>query len=124
SIDMPPQWETVNEAQAVGAASPGQDAVVQVSLCQRDTPAAAAQEFFGQQGIQAGEAWRDRIGGQPTVARAFRATDERGTALVGIAAFVEHRGHVYQLLGISMEGAWDERGSAIESSLASFRDLT
>jgi predicted Zn-dependent protease len=124
SIDLPRNWQTVNEPQAVGAASPAQDAVVQVTLARGDSPSAAAQEFFAEAGIEPSGEPAAPIGRGDSVARTFRVTDQQGTELAGIAAFVAHRGQVFQLLGISIAGAWDERSSAIASSLQSFRALT
>jgi predicted Zn-dependent protease len=124
SIDLPSGWQTINEAQAVGAVSPAQDAVVQLSLSGRDSPRAAAEEFFAQQGLEAGAAWSEPVGGGDSVARTFRATDQQGTQLAGVVAFVEHGGQVFQILGISAGGAWDERAGAIAPALASFRPLT
>jgi predicted Zn-dependent protease len=48
---FPAGWRTQNLAQAVIAGSPQQDAAMQLTLAQAATPEAAAQRFFGQQGM-------------------------------------------------------------------------
>lgn len=124
SIDLPAGWATANQPQAVGAMSPEQDAVVELALSDRASANAAAQEFFSAPGIRSGRRLREGIAGSPTVARMFRATDESGTELTGIAAFVEHQGRVFQLLGFAAASAWEQRMATLQSSLSSFRETT
>lgn len=124
SIDLPKNWATINIAQAMGAVSPEQDALIQLTLATQKSAQAAAQAFFDTPGIRPGDRWREGGMAMPMVARTFRAAGEQGTQIAGIAAFIEHHGQVLQILALSSAGAWRARAPALQSSLASFRRLT
>lgn len=123
-IDFPAGWKTSNQKQAVGAISPNQDAVVVLTLSGRDDPTAAAREFFSQQGIQQGQARRGEINGMRAVASQFGVSRQQGGDIVGVAAFVEHQGRVYQLLGYSTSQRWRAYDGAAEQAIDSFRRVT
>lgn len=124
SLRFPQGWRTSNQKQAVGAVSPGEDAVVVLTLAQGSSPEEAARSFFSQEGVQRGDAWRSRIGGRPAVSNAFQADRGDQASLAGLAAFVEHDGRVFQLLGYTTEGRARQYQSTLESALASFEHLT
>jgi predicted Zn-dependent protease len=120
---FPQGWRPSNQKQAVGAMSPNQDAVVVITLANRPSAQAAYQEFFSQQGIQRGQAWRGNINGLPALANQFAAQTEQGV-LQGLAAFVEHGGKVFQILGYAPPSAWPRHEAAISGSASSFAPLT
>lgn len=125
SLRFPPGWRTSNQKQAVGAISPREDAVVVLTLAQGSSPEEAARRFFAQQGIQQGNAWRGELGGQPAVSSSFLVNrGSQAAAIQGLAAFVEHRGQVFQLLGYTVQGRTREYESTLEGSVASFDRLT
>src|SRR5206468_1694709 len=80
------------------AASPEQDAAVELSFAKERTADAAAEAFLSQRGFTSGYAVRTSVSGLPAVSAAFAAAAENGT-LRGTALFVEHGGAVYRLLG-------------------------
>ena len=80
-MDFPQGWKSSNQKQAVGAMSPKQDAVVVLQLAPAPNAQQAAQKFFSQQGIEAGEPWRRQIGGFPAVSSTFRVQTEEGSCL-------------------------------------------
>jgi predicted Zn-dependent protease len=118
-LEFPRGWQTSNQKQAVGAMSQGRDAVVVVTLARRDSPEAAAREFFSQQGVREGGSWRGNLSGLPAVAREFAAVSEQGE-LQGVAAFVAHAGRVFQLLGYAPASRWGRYQPAVSASLGSF----
>ena len=122
-IRFPEGWKGSNQKASVGAVSPNQDAVVVVSLSSQGSPQQAAQQFFSQQGIQAGQALQADLGGLPAVARSFGAQTQQGS-LEGIAAFAEHNNKVYQILGYTSAQNWRRYGDAISGSLGSFERVT
>ena len=63
------------------------------------------------------------IGGLPTAGNGFAVTSEQ-ESIQGRVGFVEYRGHVFRLLGYSVQSHWNDYQSAIRGSLASFRELT
>ena len=122
-FQFPQGWQTQNSKSSVAAISPEKDAIVQVSLAEGTDPKAAAQKFFGQQGLQAGEGWTNRIGGKPAVTGTFAATTQQGE-LRGAAAFVSHGGRVFQILGYTPAARWSKYDGSLRTTLASFDDLT
>jgi predicted Zn-dependent protease len=122
-VEFPRGFRTQNQKQAVGAISPNQDAVVVVTLTGRGSPAAASREFFAQQGVRMGREWRGDLRGSDAIAHEFAAASGQ-TPVRGLAAFVEHGGRVFQLLGYSTSSGWPRYDEALADSLASFQRLT
>jgi predicted Zn-dependent protease len=109
--------------QGVVGISPEQDAIVQLSLTDKQSIEAAADEFFSQQGLSPGTRNRGEINGMPEITGAFTATIEQGV-LRGQATFLLHDGIVYQLLGYSPEPKWPGYESLVVNSVRSFDVLT
>jgi predicted Zn-dependent protease len=122
-IRFPQGWQTVNQKSIVGAVSPNQDAIVAVSLSGRGSPQEAAQAFFAQQGITSGQALSNPSG-SGGVTRTFSAQGSQGGSLRGVAAFVEHQGKVFQILGYSGESNWGTYDDVLAQALASFQRVT
>jgi predicted Zn-dependent protease len=122
-VEFPAGWKPSNQKQAVGAMSPGQDAVVVITLASRESPQAAYQEFFSQPGIQRGQPWRGSINGLTAYTNAFAAQTDQGV-LQGLAAFVQHEGKVFQMLGYAASSRWPRYESTVTSSVGSFAPLT
>ena len=118
-LDFPDGWQIVNQRSAAGALSPQKDAIVVLTLAGQDSPSAAAQSFFAQQGIERGPIWQRDF-------HAFRthdpSTGERRSQ--GLVGFVSYQGRVYQLLGYSVADAWSGYRDQAQRSLASFGALT
>jgi predicted Zn-dependent protease len=123
-IDFPSGWQTQNQADAVIAISPSNDAAVQLSLGGTDTPDALLQKFAQQQGVQAGAAQRTSINGLSAATATFQAQDQQGNQLAGRVTYVSYGGTTYQLLGYSSSAKYGGYSSAIEQSLRSFAQLT
>ncbi|MFL5541125.1 MAG: M48 family metalloprotease [Longimicrobiaceae bacterium] len=98
-VAFPQGWKTQNLPQAVTGASPRQDAIVQLTLAEQSRSAGdAANRFFSQQGVQAGQGGQTTVNGLPAVVVYFQAQTQQGI-VGGIVAFIEQGGHVYQILG-------------------------
>ena len=123
-IRFPQGWRTSNEKAAVGAISPNQDALIVVSLSDQRSPEAAAQQFFGQQGVQAGQSLRADLGGLPAVARVFGVQGTQNGDLQGIAAFVEKDNRVYRILGYTPAQRWGTYDNVIANSIGTFERVT
>jgi len=114
-IDFPDQWQIINQRQAVGALSPNRDAAVVLTLSEKDSPRAAFEAFFGQQGIQRGPSRGRNI-------YSFRAIDTQtgqGQA-EGLIGYRMVDGRVYQLMGYTGLETWDSYASGMDRSLKSF----
>jgi predicted Zn-dependent protease len=122
-VEFPRGFRTQNQKQAVGAISPNQDAVVVVTLTGRGSPEAASREFFAQQGVRMGQEWRGGLRGMGAVGHEFAAVSGQ-TPVRGLAAFVEHDGRVFQLLGYTTSAGWSRYDNVLADALASFERLT
>jgi predicted Zn-dependent protease len=103
--------------------SPEQDAVVVLSMAPGNSAQQAAQQFFSQQGIQRGQAWRGDINGLPAVAHQFAAATQQGN-LQGVAAFLEDNRKVYQILGYAPAERWRRHEQIINQAIGSFDRVT
>ena len=95
------------------------------TLAGESSAQAAAQKFFAQQGIQAGETMRTSLGGGlPAVARSFAVQGSQSGDLRGIAAFVEHNSKVFQLVGYTRSQNWSSYDDVLSGSIATFGPVT
>jgi len=118
-IGFPDQWQIINQRQAVGALSPNRDAAVVLTLSDKDSPQAAFEAFFGQQGIQRGPSRGRNI-------YSFRAIDTQtgqGQA-EGLIGYRSLEGRVFQLMGYTGLETWDSYSNGMYESLKSFTRLT
>jgi predicted Zn-dependent protease len=122
-LTFPQGWNTTNQKQAVGAVSPQQDAIVQVTIAQGNDPTSAAQRFASQEGLAAGSAQRVAVNGLNGVILPFGVQTQQSTVR-GSALFVAHGNAVFRVLGYAPEARWDARQAAAEGAMQSFRPLT
>jgi predicted Zn-dependent protease len=118
-LEFPEQWRIINQRQAVGGLSPNRDAAIVLTLSDKETPGAALDAFFGQQGIQKGPNRGRNLFG-------FRAIDpETGAGRAeGLITFVHLDGRVYQLMGYTGLETWNSYGSTMQKSMVTFREIT
>jgi predicted Zn-dependent protease len=106
----------------VVALSPEEDAIMQLTLAQGDSPEAAAGAFFEQQGVVGGERWTS--GYRPDVARSFAVDNEGGQRVIdGWVTYTAQSSQIFQLLGYAKAEVSAQRGSALRPALASLRPL-
>ncbi len=123
-IEFPDGWQTQNMPQAVAAQSPGQDAILELTLADSaGSEDAAASAFFSQQGMQASGVSRTTIHGFPAIIGQFSASTQQGQ-LDGVASFIGYGGHVYRILGYTQAGKLSSYGSTFEATIRSFDRLT
>jgi predicted Zn-dependent protease len=122
-MQFPKGFEFANQKAAVGAFSPNRDGVVVVTTAGRASAQAASREFFAQPGIEIGREWRGNINGLPTEANEFAAAAGE-VPVRGIAAFVEHQGRVFQILGYSAAPVWSKYDGPFADAIESFSRLT
>lgn len=123
TVAFPSDWKYANLKQAVMAASPAQDAMIQVSGTKHTDPAAALQEFMGQQGVRALGAPGRTASPLPSIGQQFSATTEQGE-LAGLVAFVAHDNHVFQMLELTTADKLGGYGAAFTQVPATFAPLT
>jgi predicted Zn-dependent protease len=117
---VPSGWQHQNTAQAVAAASPKQDAIIQLQSAGKLSPEEAAQKIFSQQGVQAGQPATVR---GAKVARTFVAQTQQGN-VEGVMAFVPFQGNTYMLIGYTKQGGLSEYGNTFLDSMGTFSELS
>jgi predicted Zn-dependent protease len=115
-------WQTANLPQAVVGQSANQDAIFELTL-EPDGYAAAADAFFRQQGMRAGDVRRTTVNGQSAVTGVFQVETEQGV-LEGTATFVGYHGKTYRLLGYTPAGRRSTYDGAFQRITRSFTRLT
>ena len=118
-MKFPAGWQHQNTQQAVAAASPKQDAMLQVMSAGKMSPEEASQKLLSQQGVTAGQPVE--IHGAK-VARAFQAQTQQGAA-EGIAAFVPFQGTTYVMIGYTPQGGLQPYAPTFADSMGSFQEL-
>ena len=121
-MTFPRGWKTQNLPQAVVAMSPNQDGAVQLTIAQ-GSPNQAAQGFFSQQGIQAGQTSTQSINGNPAFTGYFQAQTDQGV-IQGIASFISYNGSTYQLIGYAPAQRFGSYESTYRATIGSFTTLT
>jgi predicted Zn-dependent protease len=119
---FPAGWTTANQRAAVLAANPNRDVVMRISAAQASTPAEAAQQFFGAEGVT-GRATAFTVNGLQAAGGHFSATTENG-AVAGRVMYVAHAGTVFEVLGYGTAAAWPAGSPAVDDAMQMFRPLT
>jgi predicted Zn-dependent protease len=117
---LPSGWQHQNTPQAVAAASPKQDAILQLSPAGKMSPDEAAQKLFSQQGIKAGQSVNVK---NAKLARAFQAQTQQGV-IEGVAAFISWQGNTYFMAGYTPQGRLANYANTITESMGTFSELT
>ena len=118
-MTFPSGWKGSNQKQAVGAVSPNEDALVVLQLAGAPNAQQAARQFFSQEGVVAGSAWRQQIGGYRAVSYVFQAQTEQ-TVVQGLAAWIEYGDRVFQVLGYTPQQRWGSYEQAFTQAIGSF----
>ncbi len=123
-IRFPDGWQTANLPSVVGSQAPSQDAIVQLTLASEGSSHdEAARAFFSQDGLSSGRVGRERINGLPATMGSFLTQTEQG-ALEGIAAFLDHGGLTYRIMGYTVQGRLTNYQNAFLRFIRSFAVLT
>jgi predicted Zn-dependent protease len=121
-MQVPRGFKGQNTKQAVVAASPQGDAVVQLTLAQARSAEEAARAFARGSNVEPVDMRRGDLNGLPAVEGGFRAVSGQ-TPVSGFASFVEMGGRVFQLLGYTASADWSRYGRALRESVSSFEPL-
>lgn len=122
-LQFPSGWQTRNLRQAVVGVAPDGAAAIELTLTPERDPNLALRRFASMNGVRVGGAAPQRFAGLPGVSAPFIAETEQGSVR-GVAAFVEHQGRVYQLLGYSGGSYYGAAAPILTSSIGSFAPVT
>jgi predicted Zn-dependent protease len=121
-VEFPQGWERRNLARAVIATSRAEDAILQLTLVNGGR-LAAADSFRRDPDLERSATETHVYNGIPAIVVSFSARGDDGT-LTGLAAFLDHGGHTYRLLGYSHASAYRSYESTFRRTIASFAPLT
>lgn len=121
-LQFPAGWKHQNTPQAVVAASPEQDAMVQMESAGNVSPEDAAAKFFSQQGIEKGPAGGATVNGQRSVSGYFAGQTQQGP-IEGLATFVSVNNATFALLGYTGQGGMQKYDAAFKQTMGSIGDL-
>jgi predicted Zn-dependent protease len=122
-LTFPSGWITSNQRQAVAAATPSKDAIVEVRLANEASADLAMRAFLSQTAITSGFPVHQTVHGLPAVATAFAFESDAGS-LRGAVVCVEHAKVVFRLTAVATPIAWQTYATVAEDALASFAPLT
>lgn len=122
-LRFPGGWKTRNEATAVSAISPSQNAIVGLTFAEPRTPTEALLAFYDQRGVTAGRRGTERVHGFPAAVGEFRADGGQET-IRGLVAFVQDGATLYQIIGYTGAGSYGEYEEAFREAINSFDRLT
>ncbi len=121
-LTFPDGWKTQNGADAVVAASPNQDAIIQLKLAGQVPPDQAARQFLSQQGIQPGTASSQNVNGNTAASTYFTAQSDQG-AVQGLVSFISYGGTTYGILAYTGAGNLGNYDDAFRRTIGSFQAL-
>jgi predicted Zn-dependent protease len=122
-LDFPGGWKLQNMRQLVGGISPGEDAIIRLTLSKKKSAEAGLKAFFDQDGVVRTGSRNGDIHGLDASLGTFTASSG-GSGVKGQVAFVEHQGKVFRILGYSADSRWSDYKGVVDASLSSFRRLT
>ncbi len=122
-MTFPQDWASQNEKQGVSSMPSAKDAMVHLTLAAGE-PEAAAAEFAGQTGVQAGPVERGNVNGLRAASLKFHLQDEQSGVLEGMVTFVKHGDRTLQLLGYTTEARYSFYKSILAAWIGGFERLT
>ncbi len=121
--EFPQGWNVINQKQAVFGVSKNEDAVLQITLSNQSSPQNAAQNFVNQEGIQSSGFQNLNIHGLQAVAANFAAETQQQGNIRGRAVYIAYGGNVFELVGYTGDGSWNNYDNVFTNSINSFSPL-
>jgi predicted Zn-dependent protease len=125
-IRIPTGWRVQNSKKAVVSAPASEDAAIQLTLAEAPegtSPRDYARSLAEQSGVELLEGENTRINGYRAFIGTYRFQDSQGNRLIGLAAFIDFRGRLYQILGLAPNQSFSKYAKTFEDSLTSFSRL-
>lgn len=117
---VPSGWQVQNQASQVAMIQPDQEAYVVFRISQSDTPAGAAEEFAGQDGITIVERGQDRVNGLDARRVMAEGKTQDGQTVRALATFIAYDGQVYVFQGMTPAQRYDTYRAALERPMNGF----
>jgi predicted Zn-dependent protease len=125
-LEYPKDWQLINTRSAVVFLEPSRKVAAELTLVPSEiqSPRARAEQFSNEEGVTMVESESRRINGNPAHFAVYRVSDYSGNTLQALAAFIEYRNSIYQLVGSAAPGNFRQYYGDLEKILTSFRELT
>ncbi len=121
-LQFPSGWKTQNASDAVTGVSDSQDAMIELRGA-KGTAADAAKAFLAQQGVTPGTQGTATIHGNRAVGGEFSATTSDGTAIRGIATFIEYAGATWGITSYTTAAKFASYSGVFQRTVDSFDRL-
>ena len=122
-IALPEGWEAKNLKQSLEGLSPGEDALLVLTLIEGSDPSAGLTAFASKEGVQTSRTFRDPINGIPAAITDF-VYEVEGSTGQGQVGFLYHGGGLFQILGLGAPATWGQNEAAVNRAIRSFRAVT
>jgi len=120
---VPAGWQTQNQASQVAMIQPNQEAYVVFRIAQTETPAAAAAEFTGQEGLTVVEQRTTQVNGHEARRVLAEGQTQQGETVRALAYFIAYDDQVYSFQGLTTGPQYDTYRSALERPMTGFDAL-
>lgn len=123
-FSVPSGWTVQNQPQQVAVVQPDQEAYVLFQIAGSETPAAAAQEFAGQEGVTVIEQSRVDVRGFDARRLLVEGKTQEGQLVRLLAYFIAYGDRVYHFQGLTTAQRYDTYRDAFERTMTSFDRVT
>lgn len=120
---VPNDFQVQNQATQVAMVSPNQDAYIVFTFAQADSPAEAARQFAGQEGIQLVDQGQTQVNGIPAQYVVVSAQTQNGQQVRALAYFIEYGDTVYAFQGVTSAGQFDQYSRVFRRTMEGFDRL-
>ena len=120
---VPSSWQVQNETSQVAMIQPNQEAYVVFRISQSDTPAAAAEEFAGQEGLTVVERGSESVNGRSAYRVLGEGQTQQGGTVRVLAYFISYDGRVYAFQGMTTAQQYAGYRPALERPMTGFDEL-
>ncbi len=121
-ITFPSGWRIQNSPSAVQAGATSDDAVMQLTFSNAQTPAACARAFVAQDGVTGGRSGQQRVNGLEAAWAEFTVQTQSGE-IRGRVSCVAHADNVYQVLGYGTRAGWTTHAASVGGAMSTFRHV-
>ena len=123
-FSIPSGWNVQNQPRQVAIVHPDQSAYMLFRISGADTPAAAAREFEGQEGLSILENRGGSVNGYDARRVVAEAQTQQGQTARLLIYFIAYGDNVYQFQGVTTAGDYSTYRRDFERSMTSFDRLT
>lgn len=124
-LAVPSGWQVQNTRSSVVLSESNQQAAVQLTLAPPNARGEErAQQLSSRPDVRTQWVRRERIHGNPAVVGLYQVDRAGSAPLAALAAWVEYRGRLYQLIGLTPARSYSGYRTVLEGAVGSFQELS